>query len=366
MWRGRNPSKLPNAESLGTTEIGFRMEIDQNEGVCTTFSAAFAMDGAPPKTESVEAAFRPAFEEISRRSNVAQTYTPEEVSFFPRSENACFGSDPLQFSHALVSMGTAVLAPVPYEQGNPSLRVYGTFATRDEAAEHAKIVTEADPTCSLIIVRRGQWILMPQNEKYRDDPDENRRRCQEKLQAFRVRQAEEGDAFDRCVKERASPPRCGGGGSDDGADEETAEAERLVYKPPRRIRAGVEVRGQSIVALCVIPDEYGECLFNVVGCFESGAEADAWIQNVGSRTITNDNIHVAATCEWLYPNGKIAAPSHYRNPELQRIMDAAERNPEMVRSYKEWKRMQEEKEAEAELTSAEEGGTADVETSPQM
>jgi hypothetical protein len=130
--------------------------------------------------------------------------------------------------------------------------------------------------------------------------------------------------------------------------EDQEEAEGLVYKPPKRIRAGAEVRGQSIVALCVIPDEFGECLFKILGCFENSTEADKWIQNVGSRTITDDDICVASTCEWMFPNGSAKEGSnHYRNDELQRIMDAAARNPEMVQSYKDWQKAQDEKKKSA-------------------
>ena len=93
--------------------------------------------------------------------------------------------------------------------------------------------------------------------------------------------------------------------------------------------------------LCVVPDDFGECLIKILGCFENTAEADRWVENVGSRKIADDDIYVAPTCEWLYPNGDTSKVStRYRVDELQRIMDAADRNPEAVQNYKDWKRQQ--------------------------
>ena len=211
--------------------------------------------------------------------------------------------------------------------------MYGAFPTFDDAREHASRVAEFDDSCSLLIVKQGEWILIPQEEGVRDNKDANMKRCQEKLQAYRVRQEEEGDEFGRCVREHIErpPPSSTNDVSED--KEEQEEAEALVYKPPRRIGAGVEVRGQSVVALCVVPDDRGECLFKILGCFENANEADKWIQNVGSRKITDDDIYVASLCEWIFPNGRASATTnHYRNNELQRIMDAAVRNPEWCRT----------------------------------
>ena len=64
---------------------------------------------------------------------------------------------------------------------------------------------------------------------------------------------------------------------------------------------------------------------------------------MATRQITQDDVFIAPTCDWFYPNG-ISKPSkdHYRIPELQRIMDAAERNPKQVQEFKEWQRQQDE------------------------
>jgi hypothetical protein len=306
----------------------------------------------PPKTNSVEAAFRPAFEEISRRSGVAQSYTDTHTSYFPHSTDSVsvpFLGTEQQF--VLVSMGTSILAPRPEDTTRPALRIYGAFGSRDEAIEHSQVIRVLDQTCSLVIVKQGEWVLMPQEEHLLKDVNANRERCEQKLAVHRQKQEEARDKFYRRVNDQVDigPPssRCD---EDHEWKKELEEAERLVYHPPKRLRTGGEVRGQAVVALCVVTDADGECLFKVLGCFENNLEADRWVQNVASRKIVEDDIFVTSTCEWTFPNGekKQQGSNHYRNNELQRIMDAADRNPEMVQSYKDWKKSQEEEEKKSQ------------------
>ena len=109
----------------------------------------------------------------------------------------------------------------------------------------------------------------------------------------------------------------------------------------------------------------GHCLVKILGCFESTLEADTWSRAVATREVTQDDVLVAQTCEWIYPNGadRSAPNAHYRIDELQRIMDAASRNPKAVQSYKEWKAEQDRVGAEqpppaAQLEDASESGAA--------
>eukprot|EP00966_Prymnesium_polylepis_P181151 4195988-Prymnesium_polylepis.1 len=129
----------------------------------------------PPKTNSIENAFRPAFEEISRRSGVAQSFAETDTSYFPRSTDPV--NTPFRIPNqqvVLVSMGTSVLAPRPEDASRPALRVYGAFPTREDATDHAQIINSLDDSCSLVIVKQGEWILFPQNEHVRDDLEANK------------------------------------------------------------------------------------------------------------------------------------------------------------------------------------------------
>lgn len=298
---------------------------------------------------SVEDVFRPAFEEISRRQNVTSTSDYTETTYFAREGDGCNNLPyvlPGQ-NFALVTMGTNVLAPRPVDPLRPSIRVYGAFDTKEEAREHAEVVTALDRTCSLAVIPMRSWFILPQNEECRDNPDERMRRTEKRLQWWRTKQMEDGEEFHRRVQERLQPDEPSSMMDADTAmavqeeDDGTTDAEQIVYKTPRRLRTGGEVRGQGYVALSVIPDDLmGECLVNLHGFFESATEADRWSRNVATRHVTDDDVFTAQSCEWLYPNGDTKSTTHYRNDELQRIMDAAERNPQAVQDYKDWKAQQ--------------------------
>lgn len=306
----------------------------------------------PPVTASVEQAFRPAFEEIQRRKSEVGNHKSMETSYFVRGDNPC----QLPFhlpdqGYVLMTMGTAVLAPRPLHTERPAARIYGAFPTKEDAIEHSEFVKERDPNCSLMVVRRDDWVLFPINDKVRDDPEVVRRRIDEKLDAYHAKRKEERIEFERTVNEHR-----GGGTGRDGDDtprkvfetedpmeeEEMTDAERTVYAPPKRLRAGAEVRGQASVVISVVPDDFGEILLRVLGCFESTSEADTWCRDVGSRTVTEYDLFVVPTCDWFYPNGegKCSTNERYRIGELQRIMDAAKKNPQDVKDYKAWKKEQ--------------------------
>lgn len=300
----------------------------------------------PPAFGSVTDMYAQAYKEIERRVEAAKVEGRIDCadSYFPMSDEPCGvpyavpGQD-----WALVTFGTAVLAPRPVDPTRPAMRVYGAFATREEAREHAATVQAVDDSCSIIAVRMREWILMPQTEAARDDPQEATRIRDAHLAArqksIEANRADFHDMVEAKSFREARPVEC--------PDPELEEAEALVYKPPRKMRSGAEVRGQSVVVMCVQRDSAGgECLVNVLGCFESTSDAECWVRDVASRTVTSEDILTAPTCEWLFPNGAVRATStKYRVGELQRIMDASARNASNVVSYKEWLRKEAEKPA---------------------
>jgi len=289
--------------------------------------------------QSIESALKPAFDEISRRSKATLALQSQEndVTYFSRvpDVDASVLLDIPDQSYILLSMGTDVLAPRPLDRRRPALRVYGAFPFKDDAIEHASLLNSTQ--CSIVVVCRNEWILMPQDVATRDDVARNQERVTQILALDEDRRIKSHQLFENARKEHRpcdfAPTvhkKC---------DEEMEDADMAVYGRPKRLRAGFEVRGQTVFAFCVIPDEEnGECLFKILGCFESTSDANAWIRNVGSRDVMHHAIYVAPTCEWIYPNGMIkASKTFYRVDELQRIMDAFERNAEGVRTFKEWK-----------------------------
>ena len=119
-----------------------------------------------------------------------------------------------------------------------------------------------------------------------------------------------------------------------------------VYKRPRRLKAGAEVRGHRLCALSVIPDpKDGEIMVNILGCFDTYEDATEWVNDVCSKSQSSHDVYIHETCEWIFPNGVTESikKETYRNSELQKIMDAAKANPKNVRSFKEWKKDQDSK-----------------------
>ena len=289
------------------------------------------------RMQRAEDAYKPALEEISRRAGaaaeVSQTMSLEmiDATQLPKLREQ---------EWVLLTLGTSVLAPRPVDKAHPALRVYGAFARADDAAEHAQVVKGCDPACSLVRLRTHSWIMMPQSQAALDGSRGAQARLEEKLAARRAERAEERRRFDEAVAEhkeheqRTLPQR-----EWTEEDEETQAAENDVYKPPKRLRAGAEVRQQGAVVLSVIPDRSGEgeCIFCVLGCHETAAEAHEWIKaNATDRAVETDLV-VASTCDWIYPNGADETENEfYRNRELQKIMDASKSNTEGVQRYKKW------------------------------
>ena len=92
---------------------------------------------------SIENVFRPAFEEIARRSAAPKGSNANTTTYFERSTNATL--TPYELSDqdfVLMSMGTDVLAPRPLDPTRPSVRVYGSFPTREDAVDHASVLSE--------------------------------------------------------------------------------------------------------------------------------------------------------------------------------------------------------------------------------
>lgn len=279
---------------------------------------------------AIKSAFQPAFNEIQRRAAQPSGHD-DAISYFQRD----LQSNSLPFKipdqdHVLISLGTRVLAPRSDDPTRPALRVYGAFPTRDEAVDHSTYIRELDDVCSLIIAQRDEWILCPQTNETRDDAEEAARRRDAKLARYHANRNDDIARFKHEVSEKLACPEA--------SVQEVADEEKVqLHPPPRKLRAGAAVQGQGFVALCVVPDEDGEVLIRILGCFEDMSCAETWIRNEGSRNITEFDIVVASTCQWLFPNAVMEGPVFYRIPELQRIMDGAKANVKQVKEYKAWK-----------------------------
>lgn len=283
--------------------------------------------------------FREAVDEIRRRSASKRELETSQTTHFAASSNAS-NAQPFELPGqrmALVSFGTAVMAPRPVDVTNPSIRVYGVFERSDDVLDHYKVVKQLDENCSFLTVPMREWCLLPTTTQSRDDIDERAARTQFHLARIQKQREKNDIDFDKRLSDGGEASHSSMQAPEED-DEETREAEREIYKPPKRLPSGGEVRGQNFVCLAIVRDpDGGECLVQVLGVFDTVSEADSWVQDVASRHICEHDIVVAPTCEWLYPNRVVEDKEQYRVPELQRIMDAQKVNTRRVVDYKKWK-----------------------------
>lgn len=280
--------------------------------------------------------------EIKRREAATNAPGVQNTELhLPYSSLECL--DPEEQRFVLLSLGTRVLAPRPLNHLFPALRVYGCFSDKEEAVDHAEIVRKLDERCSLIVAQCGDWVLFPQSEEVRDCPETAKRRTLEKMTHHEQTIRDEHAEFEAAMQQKKE--RKVKWDKSEWTDELEQEADAVsdVYRRPRRLKAGAEVRGHAFFAAAVIPDHKdGEVMVNILGCFATQDDAVDWIDGVSSRSQTSHDIFIQQTCEWVYPNGTTVQTQkdHYRTDEVQKIMNAARANPKNVKSFKKWKKEQ--------------------------
>ena len=195
----------------------------------------------------------------------------------------------------LLTVGTRVMAPRPVEPRYPSLRVYGCFGTREEAVEHAEAVRERDPSCSLLVVERGTWLLFPQDTAVLESPDEARRRLDARLDAHREWRGAQDRAFDDAVRHNQERPVKWDRTDWSEEQEEEAEAVDAVYGRRGVSGSGRRCEGRERVRALGRPRRFRGGRGPRQGARQADGLADAeeWVQNVGSREETEHDI-----CPW--------------------------------------------------------------------
>ena len=288
-------------------------------------------------------------DELRRRAELVNAHRGTGVDMVAKPAPALLPKDNPEFvlpaQHvALVAMCAEACAPQPVDPTRPALRVYGTFASVEEAREHSDTVIAMDPTCSLYAVPCREWTLLPRISSGAAEAAVEAR-CAALLAAHARKVESVGASFEarrRAVvsgvgdEERRRAASAPPVATRDDADE--ADAEALVYPKLKRIGVGAEVRGQRYVCLTLLPEANGECLFQVLGCFDTADDALEWTHRVASQSIVDTDIVVHATCEWMSPNGiararPAANKVSYRNSELQVVMDGLKSCNTHVRDF---------------------------------
>lgn len=276
---------------------------------------------------------RDQYAEIQRRESIPKGVHSED--FLQEEEEEEESRLLAGGEYILLTMGTAILAPRPLDPLRPALRIYGSFQRREDALEHGKVIQQKDERCSLLVVKRSTWVLMPRYSLQVTPETVNA-----KVEADRASRLSKGAAFRELVDSKGFVPPSESVTRDPERDKEEEDAEREVYGPPQRISEGAEVRGQTIAVVCCIQDQKdGECLIRVMGCFESDASANDWIRRHGQYLVPHHDLMMTPLCEWVFPNGEYkSASTTYRNSELQSIIDSSKNNSRNVKTYEQWKK----------------------------
>ena len=297
---------------------------------------------AIPNTNENNSLYEKQIREMKRREAATNAPGVQNTDLhLPYSSLECVDTE--EQKYVLLTLGTRVLAPRPVDHLFPSLRVYGCFSDKEEAVEHAGVVKNLDERCSLIVATCGDWILFPQSEEVRDCKETARRRTIEKMTQHEQTVKEEHAEFEAALQQKRE--RKVNWDTSEWTDEQEQEANAVneVYRRPRRLKAGAEVRGHNFCAVAVIPDHKdGEVMVNIMGCFATQNDAVDWIDGVSCRSQNSHDIFIQQTCEWVYPNGTTVKTQkdRYRTDEVQKIMNAARANPKNVKGFKEWKKEQ--------------------------
>ena len=228
------------------------------------------------------------------------------------------------------------------DQTRPAQRVRRAFGDREQAREHAAPHVRATrPDVLARGVACREWILLPQNEECRDDRAQRgsarRARSRRTARARRTRSSDASpparrDARRRRAAARARPsPRRGAGGGGGG------RARGLPSAAPTA--RGREVRGQNRRHVRHPQRRDGR----VPGAHPPDVRHAGRRRRVGrgrrDARRARDDVLTRAHVRGLSPTARCAAlwRTDDRIDELQRIMDAADRNPTAVRGVPAWK-----------------------------
>lgn len=256
----------------------------------------------------------------------------------------------------LYSMSTAAFAPFRgHDATSSGLRVYGTFPTRDEALHHADVISGEDNCVSLFISSSATWFLLSDDEVsvQNSEPIINGLlKSHATAQVAREQEFREHKRAALNTQTSAESDESGGQGKDGEKENDADWDSSVVTKKPdtqpvtkvkhsrRRMSAACAVMGQRLVVASFVcdPNSFDVCC-KVYGMVDTEEEANAWIRNVISKSVVDQDIHVLSACEWVFPThmaNEEAPRQVFRNEELNRIMQSRGEEPKKVQDFEEW------------------------------
>lgn len=280
-------------------------------------------------SKSIEDVFKPAYDEIERRKNSDNS----EQVYFEKSEKTTNLSDKIGDQvFVLFSLSSEKVPPISTSKNNPAIRIYGCFPTEEDAKEHAQEIVSVDKNCSLFINKTHQWIVAASSIDRMSDSNLLGNIITDRLKEYLKVRMEDSKEFDSALQEHGTERTVR-------PEYEETPIVRTEKSRSHKTKSGTEVRGQKYAVIVFLPDpKTGEPIFLVYGCLETQEEADTWIRNVLCKKVTEYDLHIVSTCEWLFLNrmqGDGAQAQKYRTPELEKIMEKQKNAPEEIKQYEE-------------------------------
>lgn len=94
----------------------------------------------------------------------------------------------------------------PQKSDNFGLKIYGCFATRDEAANHAKRLQKEDATFDIYVVDMYKWLLIPPDRNQIDDVHYTNEKLEEIMTKYRENQALATKMFEERKRDMMAKP----------------------------------------------------------------------------------------------------------------------------------------------------------------
>ena len=90
----------------------------------------------------------------------------------------------------------SIIGPeAPQKNGKFGIKIRGAFATRDEAANHAKRLQKEDTTFDIYVVDMYKWLLIPPDSSKIEDVHYNNEKLEEIMSGYKDNQAQAARMF---------------------------------------------------------------------------------------------------------------------------------------------------------------------------
>ena len=283
--------------------------------------------------------FEQNMHEISRRRDAKNTTGSENHPFFERSKHdgPSFASAELDDQRfVLFSLSQKEFAPVPTDLNNPGIRIYGTFAERDGALEHANDVLDKCHGVSMMMQETNSWFLCPAHKSSLHDSDMKSAMMNEYFETKQEQDAE----FQHNLEQRLTGDK--GAGLSEPCKPVKVSDDQKRFKATRAPVVG----DQKYAVVSFVRESKQKAtsrnnagvsfLCKCYACFATTDEADVYVRNTLSLSVRDFDIDVIQLNEWIYPchvESHHLPVEEFRNPELNNIMKQFKSEPSRVAAF---------------------------------